>query len=115
MINGYATGGYTGAWGPEGRLALLHEKELVLNKEDTSNILSVVDSVRNMVSNFGNNALDNLAKAITSSGSLALAGTGTLDQNVHIEASFPNVQSHSEIELALNNLINSASQYVNRR
>ena len=25
------TGGYTGAWGPNGRLALLHQKELVLN------------------------------------------------------------------------------------
>ena len=109
------TGGYTGSWGSDGRLAMLHEKELVLNKEDTANILNVVDSVRSMVSNFGNNALDNLAKAITSSGSLALAGAETLDQNVHIEASFPNVQSHSEIELALNNLINSASQYVNRK
>ena len=44
-----------------------------------------------------------------------MAGAGTMDQNVHIEANFPNVQSHSEIELALNNLINSASQYVNRK
>ena len=30
-IAGYATGGYTGDWGPEGKLAVLHEKELVLN------------------------------------------------------------------------------------
>jgi hypothetical protein len=28
---GFASGGYTGAWGPDGRLAMLHEKELVLN------------------------------------------------------------------------------------
>jgi hypothetical protein len=34
-----ATGGYTGAWGATGRLAILHEKELVLNKQDTLNIL----------------------------------------------------------------------------
>ena len=27
--NGYNTGGYTGAWVPEGRLALLHEKEIL--------------------------------------------------------------------------------------
>ena len=27
-----ATGGYTGEWGPEGKFAMLHEKELVLNK-----------------------------------------------------------------------------------
>ena len=94
---------------------MLHEKELVLNKEDTSNILNVVNSVRDMVSNFGRNALNNLANAITNSGSFAMAGAGTLDQNVHIEANFPNVQSHTEIELALNNLVNSASQYVNRK
>ena len=31
----YDTGGYTGKWGPEGKLATLHEKELVLNKQDT--------------------------------------------------------------------------------
>jgi hypothetical protein len=28
----FATGGYTGEWGPEGKLAMLHEKELILNK-----------------------------------------------------------------------------------
>jgi len=31
----FNTGGYTGVWGPEGKLALLHEKELVLNASDT--------------------------------------------------------------------------------
>lgn len=36
----FDTGGYTGDWNSiEGKLALLHEKELVLNKEDTDNIL----------------------------------------------------------------------------
>ena len=112
----FATGGYTGAWGSEGKLAVLHEKELVLNKEDTDNILSVVDTVRGLANKFDlSSGLDQFAKIITGSGSLALAGAGSLDQNVHIEANFPNVQSHSEIELALNNLINSASQYVNRK
>ena len=46
----YNTGGYTGAWGPEGKLALLHEKELVLNKEDTENMLKMVSMVRDIVS-----------------------------------------------------------------
>ena len=36
-------------------------------------------------------------------------------QNVQIDASFPNVESHAEIEEAIHNLINSASQYVNRQ
>jgi len=39
---------------------------------------------------------------------------GTLEQNVKIEASFPNVQDRNEIEEAFNNLINKASQYANR-
>ena len=51
------TGGYTGEWGKEGRWALLHEKELVLNKNDTANILdavkisrSVDDKISSMIS-----------------------------------------------------------------
>jgi len=31
----YDTGGYTGEWSNDGRLAFLHQKELVLNAEDT--------------------------------------------------------------------------------
>ena len=42
---------YTGSWnGPDleenGRLAFLHQKELVLNASDTENFLSAVDMVR---------------------------------------------------------------------
>lgn len=95
---------------------MLHEKELVLNKEDTANILSIVDTVRGLANNFDiSNGLSQFAKSILGSSQLAMAGTGSLDQNVHIEANFPNVESHNEIEMALNNLINSASQYVNRK
>jgi hypothetical protein len=46
QILGLATGGYTGSWGPEGRIALLHEKELVLNASDTSNFLQAMDIMR---------------------------------------------------------------------
>ena len=44
--------------------------------------------------------------------------TGTdneLEQNVHIEAEFPNVTDHNEIEQAFTNLVNMASQYANRK
>jgi len=34
---------------------------------------------------------------------------GELEQNVHIEAEFPNVTDHNEIEQAFNNLVNMAS------
>jgi hypothetical protein len=30
-IKAFNTGGYTGEWGTDGKLAMLHEKELVLN------------------------------------------------------------------------------------
>ena len=46
---GYDTGGYTGVWGSDGRWALLHQKELVLNQEDTSNILSAVGIIRHII------------------------------------------------------------------
>jgi hypothetical protein len=35
------TGGYTGNWGSEGRLAMLHQKEIVLNARDTENMLAM--------------------------------------------------------------------------
>jgi len=46
----FRSGGYTGSWGSSGKLATLHEKELVLNKADTSNILKAVNLTRDFVS-----------------------------------------------------------------
>jgi len=46
-----ATGGYTGDFGPEGRMAILHEKELVLNKQDTANMLKMVNIAREVLNN----------------------------------------------------------------
>jgi len=44
---GFDSGGYTGDWsGANGRLALLHQKEIVLNESDTANLLNAVDMVR---------------------------------------------------------------------
>ena len=107
---GFDTGGYTGEWGPSGKLAVLHQKELVLNATDTANLLSVVDMIR---------ALDMHAMSAQIGGILSTPGfhggeSGNLEQNVKIEASFPNVQDRNEIEEAFNNLINRASQYANR-
>ena len=38
-----------------------------------------------------------------------------LEQDVHIEAHFPNVTSSNEIEEALNNLVNAASQRIHSK
>lgn len=93
---------------------MLHEKELVLNKEDTANMLATVGFVRDLVEMIGVNA--------TSSGgigNLLLGGVASggnyLDQNVNIHAEFPNATNHSEIEEAFQNLIGLAGQYAGRK
>ena len=113
-----ATGGYTGAFDnpTEGKLAVLHQKELVLNESDTANILSAVDMVRSLsqtIDTFANNsqfALGNLSAGYT----ISQKGD-TLQQEVHITAEFPNAQDRNEIEAAFETLINQASQYANRK
>ncbi|WP_412676302.1 phage tail tape measure protein [Bacillus licheniformis] len=47
-VASFDVGGYTGTWGSSGRLAMLHEQELVLNKADTSNVLKIVELTRNI-------------------------------------------------------------------
>jgi hypothetical protein len=53
----YDTGGYTGSWGPEGRLAMLHQKEIVLNAHDTENFLTAIEIVRSIATQLESNAL----------------------------------------------------------
>ena len=115
-IKQYDTGGYTGSWGPEGRMAMLHQKEIVLNAHDTENFLAAVEIVRSIATQLENNAL----RTSQGLGSLVTAAAvnnnrEVLEQNVTIHAEFPNATDHNEIELAFNDLINQASQYVNRR
>ena len=112
----YDTGGYTGSWGPEGRIAMLHQKEIVLNAHDTENFLTAIEIVRSIATQLENNAL----RTAQGLGSLVTAAAvnnnrEVLEQNVTIHAEFPNATNHNEIELAFNDLINQASQYVNRR
>lgn len=108
----FASGGYTGEWGREGRLAVLHEKELVLNSDDTSNILNAVSLIRQMTAGTARltAGLGNIGVGLSNLNLFP----GTMDQNVNIQASFPNVTNHNEIEEALTNLVNKASQYAFR-
>lgn len=124
---GYDTGGYTGRWQSadtgmytgewpsgsvrrNGRLAWLHQKELVLNAHDTENFLDAMEIVRQLdnLTNWMANGLGDLAipKVTTES--------SELEQNVHIEAEFPNVTDHNEIEQAFNNLVNMASMHASK-
>lgn len=121
QVTRWNTGGYTGDWGDDsGRLAILDRKELVLNKEDTPNILNAVEIMRGIANSMNLSMLSRMAGSINgvqnSSNSIA-ADSDTLEQNVHIDATFPGVKDAREIEQALNNLVNVASQRVghNRR
>lgn len=109
----YDTGGYTGAWGPEGKLAVLHQKEIVLNADDTENLLKSVSFVRELANLINMRAASASLFNLTSTG--ISSNDQTLEQNVTIHAEFPNAVNHSEIEEAFNNLVNRASQYANRK
>lgn len=113
-IQTFATGGYTGDWGPEGKLAILHEKELILNERDTSNLLSTISFIRDLVS-----LIDSQATSASLYNLMSTPGVTTsqevLEQKVEIHAEFPNATDHNEIEEAFNNLVNRASQYANRK
>ena len=52
---------------------------------------------------------------LSSSGFTVNSQDGTLEQNVRIEASFPNATDRYEIQEAFNTLVNVASQYANRK
>lgn len=119
----FDTGGYTGNWNSkEGRIAMLHEKELVLNAKDTKNILAAVNSVRamqNIITSLDLNALAVKKQMISNLTAPIIANEGltnnNLNQNVQIEANFPNVRDARQIEEAFDNLVNMASQYANKQ
>lgn len=115
QLMGYDTGGYTGTWDDSGRLAMLHQKELVLNAQDTENMLNTVAIMRSMAYSLGSNLLAKMAGATVNGINGGASGSGALEQNVHIDAQFPNVHNAAEIENALNNLINAASQRIYER
>ena len=113
-LEAYDTGGYTGSWGPEGRMAILHQKEIVLNASDTENFLTAIEIVRSIANqmNLNNQRLSDYAKTSTTIGNVS---GDTLQQEVTIHAEFPGVSNHNEIEEAFGNLVNLAAQYTNRK
>lgn len=115
----FDTGGYTGDWaGNDGKTAILHKKELVLNAKDTENVLATVNIVRDMQSMIDslNNSILSRTNGFMDSINASLGfdtNFGTdLNQQVSIQASFPNVSSRMEIEQAFENLVNLASQHA---
>lgn len=118
-----ASGGYTGEWGEEGRLAFLHQKELVLNKEDTSNFLSGISMIRDMTSLNGSiessilKSIANMALQITgiNPGLFQNNNSNNTQSNntFNITAEFPNANNVDDIRQAILTLPNIASQFIN--
>ena len=111
----FDTGGYTGAWGPEGKWAMLHEKEIVLNKEDTKNFLASLELLDNILNTIDLHAMNSQWSPYLTSPGISNIGKEALEQMVNIEASFPNATDKHEIEEAFKDLVNLASQYANRK
>lgn len=119
-ISSLNTGGYTGEWtngDTNGRLAFLHQKELVLNSEDTENILSAVNVVRSIgglltsLKTSMNNRIAGLTSKFSRGNDVSNNGM-TIEQKVSIEAKFEGQTESSQIETALMNLVNYASQHA---
>ena len=121
-LSAFDTGGYTGDWNSsEGRLALLHEKELVLNKEDTANMLSMINIVRDLVDQqLPQKLMQNMYQKIKGalidySGAISSNSNSSSENIFNISAEFPNANNAAEIQEAILSLPNLASQYLNRR
>jgi hypothetical protein len=130
----FDTGGYTGEWtngSKDGRLAVLHQKELVLNEADTTNILTAVQSVRDLVKGNTVGNFSGIAESIASMAqaqvqTLAQVGSGMLQaiasmvnnsnsevqnyRNMTVNADFSGVRSADAIYQALMELDNYGVQ-----
>ena len=114
IVQAFDTGGYTGVWNSsEGRMAMLHEKELILNKMDTANILSAVSMVRDIASALTTSVNLHIAdkmSRILSASDFEQAEATPMEQKVYIEAHFPSANNAKEIEEAFDNLVLRATQ-----
>ena len=122
----YAKGGlvdYTGLAWVDGTAS---NPEMMLNPSDTQNILKATTMVKSLDSSFIGSLVESVKSAAAAMlhmfGGAYHAATNVhttndsaLDQNVHITAEFPNVQNHTEIEEAFDNLINQAAQFAHRK
>ena len=123
-VQRFNTGGYTGDWGSDGRLAVLHQKELVLNQEDTKNMLATVQSIRELAPSMIAEMRARISGAAAASQSLfgsrysgmrsAFDRKATeLAQSVQINADFPGVRDAIEIKEALESLVQTSAQRIN--
>ncbi|MFY0326895.1 phage tail tape measure protein, partial [Bacillus sp. YIM B13590] len=94
-VSSFDTGGYTGTGLGGGKLAFLHDKELILNKTDTENMLQAVKEVRKL-SKIDLDAEKQVKpdlskyKDILSSVSFAAGKLGLPNLNANVKTNVPN-------------------------
>jgi hypothetical protein len=95
---------------------MLHEKELILNKSDTENMLKIIEMVRDLSTQLESKAyMASLAQLEANRLREKVAmNSNNFEQSVTIHAEFPDAVYATEIENALSNLVNGAAQYANR-
>lgn len=92
-------------------MAFLHQKELILNAQDTENILSAVSMVRSLA-NSAQASMNNINTAASSN--INSIYNPVTEQRVDIQASFPNATDAEDIRQALIGLSDRAYQYAHR-
>lgn len=102
---GMDTGGYTGNF-QGGKLAILHEKELVLDKFDTKNLLDTISITRDL--------FKNISSPISPKVQPTMATVGNGEQVFNVNAVFPNAKGMQEIQDAILGLPLRAKQKSRR-
>jgi hypothetical protein len=85
ILTSLDTGGYTGKWGPYGKLAMLHEKELILNKGDTENFLASMEVLERILQVIDLHSASSQIGGILSSPILGNTGPQDINQHISIE------------------------------
>ena len=111
----FDTGGYTGEWDSSGRLAWLHQKELVLNASDTKNFLAATNIIRGITKTIDLQALSQSYRMAALQPASMQQIPQIVEQDIVIHADFPSVHERREIEAAFDTLLNRASQFANRK
>ena len=125
QIAKFDKGGYTGKWGPEGKVAILHEKEMVLNQDMMETIQHYNQAIQEKIKAGAESTREKLVEKINRIQDyqnqleiISILGRfkDTLEQiasepkNMNVDAHFPNVSTAGEIEKAFKNLTNITTQ-----
>ena len=88
---------------------MLHEKELILNKNQTADYLASVETMKEIVDILNRNTV--LAVAGRTLGAAPQAGAGEqgIMQNIEINAQFPDATAADEIKMAFDSLLLEAA------